>query len=483
MKRVLLINTNLERLPYPVPPLGICLLATALQENYHVSIYDGVFDEGKNLLQHVASFEPDYIGFSIRNIDDLSVDQPKQYLGEIIHKFIAPVRSVTRVPTMIGGSGYSIYPMELLRLTGVDYGIVGEAEVTLPILLGLLEKGEDTTVLKNVIRRRDLLSGHSPESSAKSSLQPKPFRNSHFLFSNLDRFIDFTPYQTAGVYSIQSKRGCSHRCIYCTYPWIEGSRYRLREPSDIVTEIEEALSRLGHVTFEFVDSTFNDPAGHAEAICREIIRRKVKTRFRTMGINPRHVTFELIDLMKEAGFVQIDVTPDSASARVLRNLKKGFGLKEIRQAAEIIRETDFPTMWFFVFGGPGENSETVEETFRFIDNHVNPNDMVRISYGLRIYPFTPLYKLAIRQGYITDETDLLKGPVFYISKEIGKEPLRELLRLHSLQRHHCVPGDESIPQPELLREAIAIRSRQDLQEPMFRTLIRIRKEWMKQGRL
>ena len=57
--------------------------------------------------------------------------------------------------------------------------------------------------------------------------------------------------------------------------------------NDIVDEIEEVSERIPEVTFEFVDSVFNFPLKHAIDICKEIIRRDLKLKFRTMGINIR----------------------------------------------------------------------------------------------------------------------------------------------------------------------------------------------------
>ena len=71
MTKVLLVNTNIEKYPYPIPPLGLCLLSSYLKPNYEVRVYDGIFDEGKSLRAMVQEFCPDYVGFSIRNIDDV----------------------------------------------------------------------------------------------------------------------------------------------------------------------------------------------------------------------------------------------------------------------------------------------------------------------------------------------------------------------------------------------------------------------------
>ena len=475
MKRVLLINTNIEKAPYPVPPLGLCMLAAALRDRYEVKIYDGVFEEGRGLVALVQQYKPDFIGFSIRNIDDVVMDRVIFYLDAIMEKFIAPVREITDVPVILGGSGFSIFPAEVMKLTGADFGIVGEAEEILPILLSRLEQNLDTADIPNLITSA---SQEVQQGSGFAFLKPVPDR-----FSEIDRWIDFTPYLSKGVYSIQTKRGCSHGCIYCTYPLIEGRKFRKRTATDIADEIEQAHRRLGFITFEFVDSTFNDPKGHAEMICREIIRRKLKVRLRTMGINPRHTSEELFDLMMQAGFIQIDATPDSASPRMLKNLDKGFNLPEIEKMALMIRKFNIPTMWFFLFGGPGEDEVTFRETLDFIDHFVNPADLVYMNAGLRIYPNTPLYSVAVGEGMISAGQSVFQPPVYYYSAGMPKNQLDKLIKESAMTRHNCLPALETAPSPAMIAEAIEIQKKLKTGEPMFRTLLRIRAKWRANGKI
>ena len=469
MKKVLLVNANTEKSPYPVPPLGLCLLAEHLKSFYNVAVYDGTFDEGKSLCLEVERFKPDYIGFSIRNIDDVVADCPVFYPYKIMQEFIDPVRNVTDRPLILGGSGFSIFPGELMHLTGADYGISGEGEETFLRLLQRLDHGHSPAGMPNI-----WCGAHTPsEKTTFLSL-------ANASDSCIDQKIDFEPYRTRGVYSIQTKRGCALGCIYCTYPCIEGTEYRFRHPDDIAREIRDASERLGDIVFEFVDSTFNEPPGHAEAVCEAIIRSGSRLRLRTMGINPRHTNKRLFQLMQQADFMQIDVTPDSASAKMIRNLRKGFTMDDIRRTAGLIRETNMPTMWFFLFGGPGETMDTFLETINFIDEFINPEDLVYLAAGLRIYPGTPLWKRALRDQYIKPGTPLFYPPVFYFSPEIGKEKLNSLIREAAATRYHCLPPTETTPDAWMLEQALTMRREQGLQEPMFRTLLRIRKnQWMK----
>ncbi len=474
MERVLLVNTNIEKGPYPVPPVGLCMLASALEDRYEVKVYDGVFDEGRSLPGLVKEFQPAVVGFGIRNIDDVVRGKTTVYAPGILEKFIVPVREVTAVPFILGGSGFSIFPSELMALTGAEYGITGEAVGWLPLLIDRILTGKGVSGIPNLFTR-------SAGTSGKPNMGP-PVQVSR-RFPEIDRWIDFGPYRAKGVYSIQTKRGCAHQCIYCTYPWIEGRSFRPRLATEVADEIEQACERLGDVTFEFVDSTFNDPAGHAEAICRELIRRRLRVRLRTMGINPRHSSAELFGLMMEAGFRQIDATPDSASPRMLHNLGKGFDLASVEKMAELIRKFDLPTMWFFLFGGPGEDEETFGETLRFIDRWVNPLDLVFMNSGIRIYPDTPLARVAEREGQVRRGESLFHPPRFYTPHGISLDRLDELIVKASREHSNCIPSWESTPPADMMAEAIEMRKGTMSAEPMFRTLLRIRRKRMQEGEI
>ncbi|MBP7735851.1 MAG: radical SAM protein [Spirochaetes bacterium] len=463
MKKVLLINTNTEKKPYPVPPLGLCIIAGVLERNYRVKIYDGAFDEGKNLHRTINDFMPDYIGVSIRNIDDMDIINPTNYIQSILEQFIRPIRKATRAPLILGGSAFSILPDYLMTYFDADFGVIGEGETVLPRILHCLDNGDDPSRLPVVISRdKRIFSGENNDVAMAG-----------IPYSEIDQRIDYGPYRARSSYPVQTKRGCAHRCIYCTYNCIEGYRYRTRPPERVAEEIREASERLGQVTFEFVDSTFNDPPGHGEAICREIVRRGLSVRLRTMGINPCNASRELFDLMSRAGFTQIDCTPDSASPSMLAGLGKNFTLADLQNTARIIRDADMPTMWFFIFGGPGETENTIAESFDFIDSFIRPRDMVHMTCGMRIYPGTGLHRRAIEDGIIGPDDDLAPTR-FYVSPAIGKERLFDIVKTASMSRPNCVPVMESSPPPEMMREAMKMREEGALAEPMFRTLLRLR---------
>ncbi len=468
MKKVLLVNTNSEQMPYPVPPLGLALLASKIEAFYNVEIYDGVSLGPDELITKVREYNPDVIGFGIRNIDNLDITNPHFYLDDIKSNFIDPVKRISNATLIIGGSAFSLYPIQLLKFFQVKYGIQGEGEESLLKFLNAYFNAASFDDIDGLVQLNN----------ANKSKQVKNFEG----FSALDTRIDFNYYLTRGAYPLQTKRGCYHQCIYCTYPLIEGSKFRKRDPEKVADEIVAVEKRIGPQLFEFVDSTFNDPEGYAEKICESIIKRKIKSRFRTMGINPAHTSDQLFTLMKQAGFVQIDCTPDSASPRIIKNLKKNFTINEIIRVAELIRKHDFPTMWFFISAAPGETLETFKETTHFIKEYIDPLNMVHITSGLRIFPGTELQRIAIEQQIISADDELLY-PKYYFSPELNMEAYNQALNSFAKENLNFVPSSESKPSPEMMAEARKRRAEHLLQEPMFKTLLRIRHDWVKEGRM
>jgi radical SAM superfamily enzyme YgiQ (UPF0313 family) len=150
--------------------------------------------------------------------------------------------------------------------------------------------------------------------------------------------------------------------------------------------------------------------------------------------------------------------------------------------ARLLTKHNLPSMWFFLFGGPGENEETFRETIDFIDHFINPADLVYMNAGMRIYPGTPLYRIAVEEGFVKPGVPILKPPAYYYAPELGKARLDQLIRAASQSRYNCLPSSETTPSADMIAEAMELRKTLTMSEPMFRTLLRIRKRRMQDGK-
>jgi hypothetical protein len=82
----------------------------------------------------------------------------------------------------------------------------------------------------------------------------------------------------------------------------------------------------------------------------------------------------------------------------------------------------------------------------------------------------------LREGLVSPE-DPLVTPAIYVSPALGLDRLLDLLREAARTRPNCLPPGESTPDAAMLKDAVALRERDGLDEPMFVTLLRLRRMW------
>ena len=426
--RILLISVNREASPYPVAPLGLAYVAgAACQDGHTVSLVDLCFstDPGATIAAAVAQARPDLIGISIRNIDNLTFPASASYLAEIASA-VASIRAVSATPLVAGGPGFSIFPERLLAFFDLDYGVVGEGEEIFRLLAADLEAGRPVGRLAGLLRRGD-------PPGAATPAPPGP--NGHRVPAR--DLLDNRAYlERGGMANLQTKRGCPFACAYCTYPHISGTRVRLRPPGEVAEELA-GMTAHGLDEIFFVDDVFNWPPEHALAVCDAIQARGLRLRW-TCFASPAGMSPTLASAMKRAGCRGVEFGADSASPSMLRALAKPFPQEELRAAAAACRAVDLPAAYYLIFGGPGETAETIAETAAVLDE-LEPHAVLAF-LGIRVYPGTPLHRVALQDG-VVEPTDDLLAPRFYISPLLGAEGLQALLQRHAERRPAwVVPG-------------------------------------------
>ena len=423
--KVLLLSANRERDPYPVFPIGLSFLATPLKAAGHdLNVLDFCFetDPYRSLEEALRLQCPDVVVVSLRNLDNVTWPDSRSYLPAL-RKITDTCRQHAKV--IVGGSGFSLMPLEVLASSGADYGIAGEGEDALPALLEAIQAGHDPAAIPGVV-----------VAGADSFVAPQ-------LLSSIctpDRpLLNVSRYHSdGGMANLQTKRGCPFSCTYCTYPHLEGRIMRLRPIDEIIAEIRTLVEQFDVNYIYFVDDIFNYPTDFAEALCRRMISEGLPINWSAF-INPDFITRELLQLMLDAGCNAVEYGSDSGSQTMLNNLKKSFTVEDMRSASRLCKEMDVDFCHYMLFGGPGETRETILESFELMDE-LEPTAVIAMT-GIRIYPNTTLHTTAIAEGYITADTPLL-DPVFYISPAI-KDSFSEIVTSEAMKRKNwVVPGLE-----------------------------------------
>ncbi len=402
--RCFLISTNTVTTPYAVHPLGIAHLSGALRQHGHeVEQFDVLAKpEQAVLAQRLIDFQPDLIGISIRNIDTVDSNDP-QYFLDGLSETLGAIRTHSSAPIVVGGSAFSLFPDKIMALSGADYGITGEGEQSMCDLAEALERGTPPAI-------GTFING-SPSRAGK-----------WFPVAYDDGIADYY-LRRGGTLNVQTKRGCPFRCDYCSYPLLEGRRYRYRDPEEVADEVSRLTAEHNAKFVFFTDSVFNDLKGEYLKIAEALIRQGNTTPW-CAYFRPSRMERDALETLKRSGLHSIEYGTDATSDVTLKGMHKSFTMEEVFHTQKLTSELGIPSAHFVIFGGPEEDRQTFEEG---LGNMERLNDSVVFAFnGIRIIPNAPIQKRAIAEGIIDVDDDLLES-VFYFSPRIERDYMKRRL--------------------------------------------------------
>ena len=424
MTRVLIVVANREQFPEPAFPVGALYVAGAVEA---AGGRARVFDAGLHrrplaaLRAELAASRPDVVGLSLRNADNAAWPCTRTYTDWYARVTAAVREAAPGARLVLAGPAFSIFPRELRRALLVRDGVFGDGEVA----AALLSAG-------------DLSAG-------VVELPLDDLRGVRLPVDLSAAFPGAGRYRTAGV---QTARGCSHRCVYCTYPRLEGVRLRRRSPEAVADEMERLRGELGATEQFIVDSSFNADEEHLVAVCEELRRRRsgpgaplADVSF-SCYLQPRVSDRAVFGLLRAAGCTSVDFGVDSAAAELLPGLGKSFTVADLRMTTAAAMAAGLDVCHSLLFGAPGETPATVAETVRVTDE-LAPTAVVAM-VGLRIYPGTALAGLAQAAGLIGEREPLLE-PRFYAAGLDAGDPraawlLRQVRAAAAGRRNWFLPG-------------------------------------------
>ncbi|MBT8342517.1 MAG: hypothetical protein KJP07_21135, partial [Desulfatitalea sp.] len=163
----------------------------------------------------------------------------------------------------------------------------------------------------------------------------------------------------------------------------------------------------------------NRPKDHFEAVCREILRRKLKIGW-TGFFREDSLTEESAGLAKDAGLAACYFSADALTDHGLKLLKKGLTKDHILRAAHIMVKCDILTMCHFLVNLPFETRAHIQESKQTLEQVLNIHQKAGnlgavILNTIRLYPNAALTQMLLDEGLLDSKTDLLY-PVYYNPK-------------------------------------------------------------------
>lgn len=318
------------------PPMGILYLAACLEkEDFSVKIIDTSFKLTKEeTVKIVMKEHPKFIGIST--------------LTSNIRGAVQLVRALRQsgYHGSIGLGGHHITtsdPDFIRRYPIFDFGIVGEAEITLPKLV------------KKIIRDGQEVKGvFQAETPMDLDALPLPARH----------LVDFKRYENFMLNSISASRGCPYKCLFCSLSAVS-KIIRFRNPAAVANEMKEVYRITGSRHFMFMDDCFTMNRKYTITLCNEILKQKTKFCWHVQT-RVNLVDDELLKLMRKAGCTKILFGVESGNDRVRNKIvNKKISKEQIIKAFKLTRKNRIEGDMYLMLGFPTETKAELEETINF----------------------------------------------------------------------------------------------------------------------
>ena len=421
--KILLVSANTLKEPYPVYPLGLDHVAASIRARHQVHIEDlNVLPDPGSLAERIQTFAPHLIGISLRNIDNTDTTDPIGFIGGY-RDVIKTVRQVSSAPVVLGGSGFTLFPHRILSELEADFGIIGEGE-RFNLLIDALETGQDPRGLPGIILPDEKdVSFPAPWTGSR---KPRPDQQ----VAHIKWYIDH-----GAMLNLQTKRGCPFRCIYCTYPLIEGRKLRLVAP-DEAAQTALALEAAGARYIYITDSSFNADIDHSLAVAKAFKKAGVTIPWGAF-FTPMRLPDGYFGTLAEAGLKHVEFGTDTLSKTVLKSYGKPFTVTQVFAAHEAALAAGCHVAHYFLLGGPGETLSSLQETLDHIDTL--RKTVLFFFCGMRVYPHTELFDHCMANGLLAHGADLLE-PRFYRADGISEEMIMQQVTQKAAGRSNWVIG-------------------------------------------
>ena len=359
------------------PPLALMLIASFLEKHeIKTEIIDpksekDVFGPQKTIivnqiLQQIDDLNPHIVGISC-------------YTPEFsdVLELAMKIREKKDVVVVIGGVHPTLRPKDFFfKDSHIDFVVIGEGEITLYELTNAILKKN-----KNI---KDIpgIGFYDKNKNEYFQTVARPLINDWdtMPFPAYEK-VDMKYYTTPNPYTIRGLflssfyilvgRGCPSQCTFCVSVEMRktlapGKSLRCRSVKNVVDEIELLKRRYLIDAFYFIDDNFTLRRDLVSDICDELIKRKTNLIW---GCSARINTLseELLQKMKRSGCVQVDLGVESGSDAVLKRLKKGITVHEIKEIFKACHKIGMRTFANILINVPAETEEEINDTLKLLD--------------------------------------------------------------------------------------------------------------------
>lgn len=311
------------------------------------------------------------------------------------------------VITIAGGGAVTSAPVEFAELVNIDYGVIGEGEITDVELIQTLIDGGDVSKVKGIVyKTEDGYKMTAPRESIENLDEIafpcyEGFAVEEYLRAQNLAHTYYTYYtDEPRIMPMTLARSCPYQCKFCFHP--VGNRYRTRSLDNFFAELDWLIEKYQINGIIILDELFSAKVDRVYEFCERIrpyhIHWMVQMRVDI-------ISEELLKTMKDAGCYSISYGLESYSKTVLKNMRKHTEPDDIDRALQLTYDMGIDIQGNFIFGDELEDRHTFFETMRWWFEH--PAYEINLGW-IETYPGSGYYEECIKNGKITDAKAFLQ---------------------------------------------------------------------------
>ncbi len=393
--------------------LGVSYLVALLRSRgavCRIVEVSGSCQDDASAIDKVVEFAPDLIGFSLTTV---IVSHATSFGNALKGR-------LPNVVILAGGPLATFLGPALMRNPNwsfLDALVRGEGDVPMLRFAEALHTSTGYEAVPNLTwRLNDGAVRENPSGAGVRDLDmlPEPARDQFEAHGNRLPYL-----------RIATSRGCTARCTFCNAPHagnhiVPGKGWRGSSPRRVVDEVERLYTKYRFNTFDFVDSTFEDPGGTARAkervrqIAQGILDRKLRVYY-NICMQAKNWTAEdqdLIDLLYRSGLEKVLIGVESGSDIGLQRWQKKSTVADNKRAIRLLWNTGVYVAFGFIAFHPWSTFEEIRQNNQFLREYMGHN-LRRYTVRLELYPGAEAVTELRNDGLLDHDFDLNLNPLAY----------------------------------------------------------------------
>ena len=340
-----------------------------------------------------------------KNIDVLGTGGMSQNWDVISAVLNATKKVKPDIITVVGGAIIVSHPELALKTMKVDFGVLGEGELTMAELAGYLSRNEDPRNIDGIAyldkeKGKVIINRNRARINNLDELPFPDYEGFEFnQWKKLVRFsVNFDAFNKEGINFVQmlGSRSCPFSCTFCYHHM--GQKYSERSLDNIFKEIDYLVEKHKVNFFFFLDELLSANPARLMEFARRLKNYPIYGWAGCFRVTD--TTVERLKILKDSKLALMGYGIENINDSILKSMNKRITRAEIENALKAHHEVGLFCNGNIILGDPAETKETLKSSIDYWLNH--PEYNLNLIFLMPI-PDSKIYRYALEKNLIKDK--------------------------------------------------------------------------------